>query len=78
MFDLLLLHPPATYRSPTGLSLHNMMTASVPSTPAAENYPIGFLSIANYLERGGFAVGIRNLALVNPVFSRMRPRLPAK
>jgi hypothetical protein len=78
MFDLLLLHPPATYRSPTGLSLHNMMTASVPSTPAAENYPLGFLSIANFLEGRGFSAGIRNLALVNPVFPRMRPRLPAK
>lgn len=49
------------------------MTASVPSTPAAENYPLGFLSIANYLERGGFAVGIRNLALINSFFPRMRP-----
>jgi B12-binding domain/radical SAM domain protein len=50
-----------------------MMTASVPSTPAAENYPLGFLSIANFLEQHGFSVGIRNLALVNSFFPRMRP-----
>jgi B12-binding domain/radical SAM domain protein len=73
MFNLLLLHLPSTYHSPTSLSLHNMMTASVPSTPAAENYPLGFLSIANYLERHGFSVGIRNLALINSFFPRMRP-----
>ncbi|MFH1422831.1 MAG: cobalamin-dependent protein, partial [Planctomycetota bacterium] len=71
--DLLLLHPPSTYHSQHSFVLHNMLTASVPSTPAAENYPVGFLSIANYIEKNGFTAGIYNLALVNSVFPRMRP-----
>lgn len=71
--DLLLLHPPATFRSPTRLGLHNMIAASVPSTPVFEIYPLGFLSIGEYLERHGYHVSICNLALLNSVMPQFRP-----
>ena len=71
--DLLLLHPPTTFDSPTGLSLHNVIAASVPSTAALEIYPLGFLSIGEYLERHGYHVSICNLALLNSFVPRLRP-----
>ena len=71
--DLLLLHPPVTFRNPAGLSLHNMIAASVSSTASLEMYPIGFLSIGEYLERHGYHVAICNLALLNTVAPRLRP-----
>lgn len=71
--DLLLLHPPTTFQSPTGLKLHNMIAASVPSTAAFETYPLGFLSMGEYLERHGYHVSICNLALLNAFAPWLRP-----
>ena len=71
--DLLLLHPPVTFRSPTALSLHNMIAASVFATSALETYPLGFISIGEYLERNGYHVSICNLALLNSFIPRLRP-----
>ncbi len=71
--DLLLLHPPATFRNPKELRLHSMIAASVPSTAVFEMYPLGFLSIGEYLERHGYHVSICNLALLNSVMPRLRP-----
>ncbi len=71
--DLLLIHPPATFRSPTNFGLHSMIAASVPSTPAFEMYPLGFLSIGEYLQRHGYHVSICNLALLNSVMPQFRP-----
>lgn len=71
--DLLLIHAPTTFYSPTGLTLHSMMAASVPSTPAMEMYPLGFLSIGEYLERNGYRVGICNLALLYSILPQIRP-----
>jgi B12-binding domain/radical SAM domain protein len=73
LLDLVLVHPPSTYRNPNSLRLHGMIAASVPTTAALELYPIGFLSIAAYLEKRGYRVGIRNVALATSIF----PRLPA-
>lgn len=70
--DLLLLHPPVTFHNPTGLALHNMIAASVPSTASLEIYPLGFLSIGEYLERHGYHVAICNLALLNAVVPNLR------
>lgn len=50
-----------------------MIAASVPSTGALETYPLGFLSIGEYLERHGYHVSICNLALLNSVIPRLRP-----
>ncbi len=70
--DLLLLHPPTTFESPTGLSLHNMIAVSAQSTAAREMYPLGFLSTGEYLERHGYHVSICNLALLNSLAARLR------
>lgn len=53
--------------------MHGMVTASVPSTPAVEIYPLGFISIGAYLEKHGFSVAIRNLALASSLFPWARP-----
>ena len=50
-----------------------MIAASVPSTAAFETYPLGFLSIGEYLERHGYHVSICNLALLNSFVPRLRP-----
>ena len=50
-----------------------MMASSVPSTPAMEMYPLGFLSIGEYLERSGYRVAICNLALLYSILPGMRP-----
>ncbi len=71
--ELVLIHPPSTFRNPAGLSMHGMVTASVPSTPAVEIYPLGFLSIGAYLEKHGYSVAIRNLALTSSVLPQLRP-----
>jgi B12-binding domain/radical SAM domain protein len=71
--DLILLHPPTTFQNPTGLGLHNMIAASVPSTAVFEIYPLGFLSIGEYLERHGYHVAICNLALLNSIIPGLRP-----
>jgi len=71
--DLVLIHAPSTFRNPAGFALHGMITASVPSTPVVEMYPLGFLSIASYLENRGYSVAIRNLALVSSVFPWCKP-----
>lgn len=71
--DLVLIHPPSTFRNASGLAMHGMVTASVPSTPAVEIYPLGFLSIGAYLERHGYSVAIRNLALAASLAPWIRP-----
>ena len=43
--------------------LYGPISDLVPSTPVFEMYPIGFTSIAEYLERNGYQVRIANLAL---------------
>jgi len=43
--------------------LYGPISDLVPSTPVFEMYPIGFTSIAEYLERNGYRVRIANLAL---------------
>jgi B12-binding domain/radical SAM domain protein len=50
-----------------------MIAASVFSTAALEIYPLGFLSIGEYLERHGYHVAICNLALLSSVMPRLRP-----
>ena len=50
-----------------------MIAASVPSTAVLETYPLGFLSIGEYLERHGYHVSICNLALLNAFVPRLRP-----
>jgi len=60
--DLVLLHAPSVYDFRQKSILYGPVSDLVPSTPVFEMYPIGFTTIAEYLERHGFRVRIVNLA----------------
>ncbi len=61
--DLVLLHAPSIYDFRKRTVLFGPISDLVPSTPVFEMYPIGFTTIAEYLERHGFRVRIVNLAV---------------
>ncbi len=61
--DLILLHAPSVYDFRGKSILYGPVSDLVPSTPVFEMYPIGFTTIAEYLERHGFRVRIVNLAV---------------
>lgn len=60
--DLALLHAPSVYDFRSEAILYGPISDLVPSTPVFEMYPIGFTTIAEYLERNDFRVRIFNLA----------------
>ena len=60
--DLVLLHAPSVYDFRKKSIMFGPMSDLVPSTPIFEMYPIGFLTMANYLARRGLSVRIVNLA----------------
>jgi B12-binding domain/radical SAM domain protein len=81
--DLVLLHPPSVYDFRRRVSLYGPISDVIPSTVIFEMYPIGFTSIAEYLESHGIRVRILNLAyrmLKDPLFQvedairRLRPK----
>ena len=61
--DLLLLHPPSVYDFRRHAILYGPVSDLIPSSPVFEMYPLGFLTLANYLGRRGVSVRIVNLAL---------------
>jgi len=61
--DLILLHPPSVYDFRQKTSLYGPVSDLIPPSPIFEMYPIGFISIAEYLERAGYRVRIVNLAV---------------
>ncbi len=61
--DLVLLHAPSVYDFRERSILHGPVSDLVPSTPVFEMYPIGFTTLAEYLERNGYRVRIANLAV---------------
>jgi B12-binding domain/radical SAM domain protein len=61
--DLLLLHAPSVYDFRKESILYGPVSDLVPSTPVFEMYPIGFTTMAEYLERGGLQTRIVNLAV---------------
>ncbi len=61
--DLVLLHPPSVYDFRQKVILYGPVSDLIPPSPVFEMYPIGFTSIAEYLESGGFRVRIVNLAV---------------
>ncbi len=61
--DLILLHPPSVYDFRQKTILYGPVSDLIPSTTNFELYPIGFTSIAEYLERAGYRVRIINLAV---------------
>lgn len=60
--DLVLLHAPSVYDFRNESILYGPVSDLVPSTPVFELYPIGFTTMAEYLERHGHQVRIINLA----------------
>lgn len=61
--DLLLLHPPSVYDFRQLAIMYGPVSDLIPSSPVFEMYPLGFLTITNYLEERGLKVRIVNLAL---------------
>ncbi len=61
--DLVLLHAPSVYDFRKESILYGPVSDLVPSTPVFEMYPIGFTTLAEYLEQHGFRVRIINLAV---------------
>ncbi|MBA7623608.1 hypothetical protein ES703_31006 [subsurface metagenome] len=61
--DLILLHPPSVYDFRRKTILYGPVSDLIPPSPTFEMYPIGFTSIAEYLERAGYRVRIVNLAV---------------
>ncbi|MDR2109286.1 MAG: cobalamin-dependent protein, partial [Coriobacteriales bacterium] len=69
--DLTLVHAPAVYDFRERSIMYGPVSDLVPSTPIFEMYPLGFLTIAEYLERHGLRARIYNLAtlmLLRPHF----------
>jgi B12-binding domain/radical SAM domain protein len=61
--DLVLLHPPSVYDFRQKTILYGPVSDLIPSSSMFEMYPIGFTSIAEYLEKAGYRVRIINLAV---------------
>ncbi len=61
--DLVFLHAPSVYDFRKHSILYGPVSDLVPSTPVFEMYPIGFTTMAEYLERHGMRVSIVNLAV---------------
>ncbi len=81
--DLLLLHPPSVYDFRRMSIMYGPVSDLIPSSPVFEMYPLGFLTIANYLGARGLKVRIVNLALrmmndtsfdVSKFLSRVNPK----
>ena len=61
--DLILLHAPSVYDFRKKAAMYGPVSDVVPSTPIFEMYPIGFMTITNYLKSSGYSVRIINVAL---------------
>jgi B12-binding domain/radical SAM domain protein len=62
--DLVLLHAPSVYDFRERSIMFGPVSDMVPSTPVFEMYPIGFTTMAEYMERHGLKVRIVNLAVL--------------
>jgi B12-binding domain/radical SAM domain protein len=61
--DLILLHPPTVFRFREQPGFYGPISDVIPSSSIFEIYPIGFLTISDYLHRHGIPVRIVNLAM---------------
>ncbi len=61
--DLTFLHAPSVYDFRQESILYGPVSDMVPSTPVFEMYPVGFTTMAEYLERHGLRARIVNLAI---------------
>lgn len=61
--DLTFLHAPSVYDFRKKAIMFGPVSDLVPSTPVFEMYPIGFTTMAEFLERNGYSTRIVNLAV---------------
>jgi len=61
-YDLVLLHAPSVYDFRDKFQFTGPMSDVIPSSSVFEMYPIGFTSMAGYLEKLGYKVRVVNLA----------------
>ena len=61
--DFVFLHAPSVYDFREHSILYGPVSDLVPSTTVFEMYPIGFTTLADYLERHGISARIFNLAV---------------
>lgn len=82
--DLVLLHAPSIHDFRQRAALLGPLSDLIPSSPVFEMYPLGFLTLASYLEARGLRVRLVNLALrmlaeprftIRPFLARLRPKL---
>src|SRR6266567_4711800 len=69
--DLILLHPPSVFNFRERPLFYGPISDVIPSSSIFENYPIGFLTLSEYLSSHGISVRIVNLAmkmLTDPAF----------
>lgn len=62
MIDLVLLHPPSIYDFRKRSVMWGPISDVIPSTPVFDMFPLGFVSLSEYLTRHGFNVRIINIA----------------
>ncbi|MBN2404868.1 MAG: TIGR04190 family B12-binding domain/radical SAM domain protein [Coriobacteriia bacterium] len=62
--DLVLLHAPSVYDFRENSIMYGPVSDLVPSSPIFEMYPLGFTTMAEYMERHGLTVRIVNLAVL--------------
>ncbi len=62
--DLVLLHAPSVYDFRESSIMFGPVSDMVPSSPIFEMYPLGFTTMAEYMERHGIRVRIVNLAVL--------------
>ena len=62
--DLVLLHAPSVYDFRERSIMFGPVSDMVPSSPIFEMYPLGFTTMAEYMERHGLRVRIVNLAVL--------------
>ncbi len=61
---LVLLHAPSVYDFRENSIMYGPVSDMVPSTPVFEMYPLGFTTMAEYLERYGISTRIVNIAVL--------------
>ena len=62
--DIVLLHAPSVYDFRESSIMYGPVSDMVPSSPIFEMYPLGFTTMAEYMERHGLKVRIVNLAVL--------------
>ncbi|MEO8035137.1 MAG: TIGR04190 family B12-binding domain/radical SAM domain protein [Acidobacteriota bacterium] len=71
--QVVLIHPPSVFDFRERAIRYGPISDVIPSSPVFEMYPIGFLTLAAFLERHGYRVRIVNLALLMMRSRRFRP-----